>query len=310
MKKKQNNWRKYGSIFAIVIILGSFIIYASLVVDTGGEKAYPLNDVTGTKTNFTLNAVKDGIKYVPEGVLAITVVPADDKMNTSVGELFPGATPSKLMTAIYNEGLVEFYGLQSTDNVSVMIEGKKPKYEKIGDYNVISTVTQGIFAGNPMIRVVFEGTDKSLVGKVANVLSGTSTGAKDFDAILNLADNVSDFEEIMVSKTKEGAQFSMIYQRESVFENGTSQLETIIYGPSAEFRTELKEFSEKEITNITFTATEDELMFKLYINGTDALAYQVIETSLHKLIDEHGETYEDAHEGHDHGTGHEGHNHG
>ena len=309
MKKKQNNWMKYGAIFAILIMIGSAII-VGLIADTGGEKAYPLNDVTGTKTNFTLNAVKDGIKYVPEGVLAITAVPASEEMKTSVGELFPGATPSKLMTAIYNEGLVEFYGLQSTDNVSVMIEGNKPKYNKFGDYNVISTVTQGVFAGNPMIRVVFEGADKSLVEKVANVLSGTSTGAKDFDTILNLADDVSDYESILVSKTKEGAQFAMLYQRESVFENGTSQLETIIYGPSAEFRTELKEFSEREIPNITFTATEDELMFKLYINGTDSLAYQVIETGLHNLIEEHGETYEDAHEGHDHGTGHVGHNHG
>ena len=291
VKEKKSNWIKFGSIFAILIMVGSATVGVVMLTGLGGDsnkaKAYPFSDIPGKHTNFTFTNIKDGAKYLPEGVAQISCIATNTTINTSLNSAFPGADSSVVMVAYYPTGRLEYYQTKTEDNVSIMTNGK-PTTEDYEGYSIIyAGPAQRIMVGSPIIIASLSNyaNDSSLARRAVDVFTGLSEGSKDFAPILAYVDNVSNFEEMTVSKASASAGYSMLYQRSSAFSSGTFQMETVVYGPNDDMRADIKEMAAEDST--TFTVSEDESMIKLYIETTDQLEYMMAANGLYGILNQY-----------------------
>ncbi|MCL2549816.1 MAG: hypothetical protein FWE78_02625 [Methanimicrococcus sp.] len=289
MKEEKSLWVKYGAIFAILIMLGSATIGVVMLSGFGGNsnkmKAYPFSDVSGKHTDFTFTNIKDGAKYLPEGAVQISCFRTNDTINQSLNPSFPGSEASKVLVAYYSTGVLEYYQLHTEDNVSIMINGSKPTSEDYEGYSIIYTSPfQRVIAGNPIIIVSLSNyaNDSSLARRVVDAFAGLSESSKDFDPIFAYVDDVSDFEEMTVVRSRTGNGYDMLYQRSSSFTNGTLQLETVLYGPSNDLRDDIKEMAAGD--SAIFTVSEDGSMIKMYIETTDILVYMMETNNLYGIL--------------------------
>lgn len=289
-REEKSIWVKFGSIFAIIIMVGSATIGVMMLTGWGSDKtkAYPFSDVPGTHVNFTFTNIKDGVKYLPDGASQISCFTTNASINASMSASFPGFEASKVLVAYYPTGALEYYQIKTERNVSIMINGSKPTYENYDNYNIIRiSPVQRVIVGSPIIIASLSNyaNDSNLARRAVDVLTGFSGGSKDFDPILAYADNVSDFTEMVVSKST-GSGYSMLYQRSGVLANGTIQLETIVYGPSSKVRTDLNEMAAGD--SATFRVSEDGSMIKLYIESNDQVSYALAANNLYAVINQLG----------------------
>lgn len=294
MKEEKNKWIKYGALFAILIMVGSATVAVLMGgldgTDSNTATEYPFADVPGAHANFSFTNIKDGAGHLPEGVLQISSFSTNATINESMNQSFPGSNTSKVMVAYYSAGMLEYYQTETAENVSILIPGKKPVYEDYGGYSILYTnPAQRVIVGSPIVIATLANytNDSGLAQRVVDVFSGTSAGSKDFDPILAYADDISDYEEMVVSRSVNGSGYDMLYQRSSAYENGTFQMESVIYSPSADLRSDIKTLAGTEAESVTFSVTEDDAMIKLYINSTNQLSYMTAANSLYAVINQY-----------------------
>jgi len=287
VQEKKSNWVRFGAIFAILIMLGSATLGVVMLTDLFGSnkaKPYPFSDISGKHADFNFTNIKDGAKYLPEGVSRISCYSTNATINASLNSSFPGAEPSAVMVAYYPTGMLEYYQTKTEENVSIMTNGK-PSTEDYEGYSIIYVgPAQRIIVGSPIIiaSLANYANDSGLARRAVDVFTGLSTGSKDFEPILAYVDDVSDFEEMTVFRSNTGKGYDMLYQRSSSYSNGTYQMETVIYGINDDMRAEIKEMiAEEEAISI---AIENELAIKLYIETTDRLVYMMAANDLYGIL--------------------------
>ncbi|MCL2863362.1 MAG: hypothetical protein FWE54_04665 [Methanimicrococcus sp.] len=287
MKEEKSKWIKYGAIFAILIMVGSATVGVMMIVGWGDNSnkmtKHPFSDIPGEHTNFAFTNIKDGAKYIPEGALQISSYASNETIDEALNAAFPGAEATKVLVVYYPTGMLEYYQLKNENNVSIMISGNKPVYEKYENYNIIYiNPVQRIIAGNPIVIASLNNyaNDSNLAKRAIDVFTGYSGGSKDFDPIFAYVDDVSDYEEMTVSKSS-GSGYSMLYQCSRIV-NDTYILETVVYSPSGDMRDDIAEMAAED--SETFSVSEDDYMIKLYIESNDFLTYVIAANNLHGVL--------------------------
>ncbi|MDV0445997.1 hypothetical protein MmiAt1_16030 [Methanimicrococcus sp. At1] len=302
MKEEKNKWMKFGAIFAILIMVGSAVFvgilygYDSLTGDDNTTTEYPLTDVPGTHANFTFKNAKDAAGYVPEDVLSINILKiySNDSIDQGIKEAFPGAESDKRLVASYQTGMLAYYPLESEENVSILISGKKPQYENYDGYNIIFThAAQRVVVGSPIIIASFFNylSDNTLAKKAIDVLEGKASGSTTLNDILAHADDTDTYDEIIVYKANDGSNYDKYYQRSSQYLNMTTfqlsfQLESIILNPSDEMKQDVRDLAENA-TGTEFTITEEGNVMKTYVDGSDYTAFMTDTNTLYQLVSKH-----------------------
>jgi hypothetical protein len=294
MQEKKNKWVKFGAVFAIVIMVVSAVLVG--LIGFGGEEKdteLSLSDIPGTQANFTFKNAIDGSTHVPEGVLSISIlkVYADDAVDKSLKDAFPGAEADKIMMVSYPAGRVDYYSLTEESNASITLIGK-PQYNKHEGYNILflSSIQRAI-AGNPLILASFYDytVDNSLAKKAVDVLAGKSPGSADLKDILAHADDVDNYDEIIVYKANAGSSYDKYYERSSqFFDMSTLQLtfqtESIVLKPDADMKAEIRAFAGNATGDNKITVTEEGDVLKIYIDSTNAENFLKDRNVLYNLI--------------------------
>ncbi|WNY28792.1 hypothetical protein MmiEs2_09960 [Methanimicrococcus stummii] len=302
MQEEKSKWVKYGSLFAIIIMLGSvfaLVLYGSWDSLTGNDSAtteYPFADVPGTHTNFTFKNAKDAAKYVPEGVLGINILKIyeNDSIDQKLQENFPGAEASRVMTASYSTGGLEYYLLDSEENVSIVLNSSKPQYENYEGHNIIFiSPYQRVVVGNPfVIASFFNYVDNTLAKNAVDVFEGKASGSTNLNDILAYAEDTDNYDEIIVYKANDGSNYTKYYQRSSQYLNMTTfqlsfQLESIILNPSDEMKQDVRDLAENANAGVEFTITEEGDVMKTYVDGSDYTSFMTDTNALYKLVSSH-----------------------
>ena len=292
MTEEKSKWVRYGSIFAIIIMVVSAVLVGLMYFDNSNSTdptEYSLKDIKGKHTNFTFKNAKDGVSYLPEGVSRVDIVKVYPESETAanLAQSFPGVTFDKVIIGTYDSGGVEYYLAKDISNGKIVLPGT-PKYENYSDYSMIMTnPAQRIIAGNPLaIATYFNySADNTLGRKIVDVLNKNSAGSTDFNDILSYADDTEDYDQIMLSKAN--GNFSKSYQRSSYYENGTIQLESIIYNPQQAMKDEIEIFAVNSTENVTVSVTENGPAMKIYITGTDYISFAMKANEFYGLIASH-----------------------
>ncbi|MDL2261779.1 hypothetical protein LJC08_06090 [Methanimicrococcus sp. OttesenSCG-928-J09] len=303
MQEEKNKWVKYGAIFAILIMVGSAVFvgilygWESLTGDDNEPTEYPFTDVPGNHTNFTFKNAKDAANYVPAGVLSINILKIydNDTVDQGLTEAFPGAESDKRMVASYPTGMLAYYPIENESNVSIVINGSKPQYENYEGYNIIFThAAQRVVVGSPIIIASFfnYAADNTLAKKALDVLAGKSSGSTDLNDILSYADDVSNYDEIIVYKANAGSDYDKYYQRASQNVNMTTfqlefQMESIVLKGSSAMKQDIRDLAENASEGIEFVITEEGDVFKTYVNGADYTSFMKDTNALYQLVSKH-----------------------
>ena len=292
MTEEKSKWVKYGAIFAIIIMLGSGVLAVSMLLDDSAEPTeHSLKDIKGPQADFTFKNAKDGVKYLPEGVIniSITRITPGDNISANLDKSFPNVTLDACMVGIYETGMVEYYSVKDNNNGKIVLSGK-PKYDKYGGFNLIrASVAQRVIVGDPIIIASFFNyrLDSTLGNKVVDVLTGKANGATNFNDILSYADDTEIYNEITVFKANERSNFSKYYQRSSQYENGTILLETIVLNPSESMKSDIVKFAEPSMENATVSVIENGPAMKIYITGQDYISFAMKANELYTLTYSH-----------------------
>ena len=299
VKEPANIWVKYGAMFCIIIMVGAAMVgIGYFIVDYVQSKTtdYPFSKVGGIHSDFTFTNIIDGAKYVPEDALSIhiVVVKEDDVLSEGIQEFFPGAQATKTMTVSYASGGLEYYSLNSEENVSMIISGSKPKYENYSGYHLISSspAHRAVVGKTPIIATFFNPSINSTLGKKAiDVLVGDAPGSSDFDEILAYADNVSNFEESIVYTANSGSNYSQYYQRSSLLNNNSSfQFEAIFSNPTDQMKEEIQELADNTQNDVTYTISQDNNMIKIYIESSEYYPFLIETWNFNYFIGDHTAT--------------------
>jgi len=272
MTEEKSKWVKYGSIFAIIIMLGSAVLFMTMFTNDSPDKATPVD--------FTIKNAKDGVNYLPEGVLNIEIIKIypNDEISVSLNNSFPGVTFDKVMVGSYENGILRYYSVKEGSKKPVM--SGNPTYETYNGYSIAIESNQHAIVGNPLI---IASGDNTLSRKIINILNKNSTSSTNFNDILSYADDTEIYEQIRVSKTSEGSNFSKYYQRTSQYENGTIQLETIVLNPTQSMKDDIAAFAGSSTENVTVTVTENGPAVKIYIDSADFISYATKTNELYNL---------------------------
>jgi hypothetical protein len=290
MTEEKSKWVKYGSIFAIIIMLVSAVLVGLMYFSNDdGPAEYFLKDFAGTHTNFTFKNAKDGVNYLPEGVLRVDIIKVYPESETAVNleQSFPGVTFDKVMIGSYDSGGVEYYSAKDISNGKIALP-ETPRYENYSGYSmIIISPAQRIIAGNPIaIATYFNySVDNTLGRKMIDVLNKKSTGSTDFNDILSYADDTEVYDQISFSKVN--GNFSKSYQRSSYYENGTIQLESIIYNPQQAMKDDIEIFAVNSAENVTVSVTENGPAMKIYVTSPDYISFAMKANELYGLIASH-----------------------
>lgn len=302
MQEEKNKWIKYGAIFAILIMMGSAVLvglsyWDGWNNDSNATTEYPFTDVPGTHANFTFKNAKDAAGFVPEGVLGINILKVyeNDSIDQKLRENFPGADASKVMTASYPAGILEYYPIENESNTSMVINGSKPQYENYEGYNIIFVSPyQRVIAGSPIIIASFfnYASDNSLAKKAVDVLEGKSSGASNLNDILAYADDTKNYDEIIVYKANNGSDYDKYYQRASQYVNTSTfqlsfQMESILLKPTDEMKQDIRNLAANATEGVEFTITEDGDVMKTYVDGSNYTAFMADTNALYKLVSNH-----------------------
>ncbi|MDR0768264.1 MAG: hypothetical protein LBE57_07600 [Methanosarcinales archaeon] len=303
MKEEKSKLMKYGAIFAVVIMVG--VIGSALAIgildNVGGggnsTTTHPFADIPGAHSNFTFKNAKDAVSYVPEGVLAINIlrVYENDTVDQAIQRSFPGASTTRILTASYQIGGLEYVVLDSTENVSINVNGSRPHYEYYEGYNILFiSPHQRVVAGNPIIIASFFNylADNTLAKRAIDVLEGRASGATNLNDILAHADDVENYDEIIVYIANAGSNYTSYYQRSSQFLNMSSfqmnfQLESIILRPTAEMKRDVYALAENASAGVEFTVTEEGDVMKTYVDSSNYNAFMADTNALYRLISNH-----------------------
>jgi hypothetical protein len=159
MQEQKSKWVKFGAIFAILIMVGSAVLVGLLLTDSGSNKTteFLLSDTPGTQANFTFKNAIDGSKYLPEGVLGITIrtIYSNDTVDQGLKQDFPGIEADKLMTASYSAGRIDYFSLRNESNASVTINGK-PQYDVYESLSMMFTKVTIFFSWVHLIDLLQE----------------------------------------------------------------------------------------------------------------------------------------------------------
>ena len=297
MQEQKSKWVKFGAIFAILIMVGSAVLVGLLLTDSGSNKTteFLLSDTPGTQANFTFKNAIDGSKYLPEGVLGITIrtIYSNDTVDQGLKQDFPGIEADKLMTASYSAGRIDYFSLRNESNASVTINGK-PQYDVYEGHNILFLgPSHRLVAGNPLILVTFLNyADNSLAKRAVDVLSGKSLGSTDLSDILSYADDVAVFYEITVFKANDGSNYSKYYQRSSEFIDMTTlelafQIESIVLQPNAEMKADIYALSENAAGSNKITIVEEGNALKAYIDSSDVTEFIQDRDALYEIVSVH-----------------------
>lgn len=308
MKEEKSKWVKYGAIFAILIMVGSGVFvgilygFDSLTGDENKTTEYPFTDVPGNHSNFTFKNAKDAASYVPAGVLSINILKIydNDTVDKGLKASFPGADSDKRMVASYPAGMLAYYPIENESNTSVIINGSKPQYEEYEGYNIIFThAAQRVVVGSPIVIASFfnYAADNTLAKKAVDVLAGKSSGSTDLNDILSYADDVSNYDEIIVYKANAGSDYDKYYQRASQNVNTTTdqlefQMESIVLKPNDAMKEDIRNLAENATESNKFTITEDGDVFKTYVDGSDYKDFMKDTNALYQLISNHTQKIE------------------
>lgn len=300
MKEEKNNWIKIGAIFAIVIMLGSvfFIAFDSIFGDWGNETTgYPFADVPGAHVNFTFNNAKDAAALVPEGVLSLNIVRVfpNDTIDQGIKQAFPGAQAQRRMVASYPAGYLEYYPIENESNASILINGTAPTYETYQNYNVIFiNPIQRVIVGNPIILASFFNAtaDSTLAQKAIDVLTGTTSGSTTLNDILQYADNVSNYDQIIVYQANPGSDYGKYYQRVSQGVNTSTgqlifQVESIVLQPNDAMKADIYTLAENANESVEYTVLEEGNVLKLYLDGSNLTSFRAESDALYQLVSNH-----------------------
>ena len=295
MQEEKSKWVKYGSIFAIVIMVVSAVLVGLIGFGGGNdnETELLLSDIPGAQANFTFKNAKDGSTHVPEGALSINILKIypDDATDKGLKQMLPGVDADKVMIAFYPSGAVEYYSLTENNNASITLVGK-PQYDKHENHNILFiSPAQRVIAGNPLILASFYNyvADNTLAKKVVDVLAGKSSGSTDFKDILAYADDTEIYDEIIVYKANTGSAYEKYYERSSSFINMTTfelgfELESIVLKPDAGMKAQLKSLSENATGSNKISITEDDNVLKTYIDSVDLEDFFTDREALYKII--------------------------
>ena len=300
MQEQKSKWVKFGAIFAILIMVGSAVLVGLLLTDSGSSDKtteFPLSDVSGAKANFTFKNAIDGSKYLPEGVVSISILKIyeGDTIDRGMKAAFPGAEADKIMMASYMTGRVDYYSLIDESNVSFVINSSKPQTEMYENHSIIfANPSQRVIAGNPLILASFYNyaVDNSLAKRAVDVLSGKASGSTDLNDILAYADNTEVFDEIIVYKANSGSSYDKYYERSSQFINMTTfqlafQVESIVLQPSAEMKADIYALSENATGDNKITIIEEGNALKTYIDSSDVTEFMQDREALYKIVSDH-----------------------
>lgn len=303
MQEEKSKWMKFGAIFAIVIMVGSAVFvgllygWDSLTGDDNSTTEYPFTDVPGTHTNFTFKNAKDAANHVPEEVLGINILKIydNDSIDQKLRENFPGADGSKVMTASYQTGILEYYPIENESNTSMVINGSKPQYENYESYNIIFVSPyQRVVVGSPIIIASFFNytSDNSLAKKALDVIEGKASGSTNLNDILAYADDTENYDEIIVYKANAGSDYDKYYQRASQYLNGTTfqlsfQMESIILKPTDEMKQDVRDLAANATEGVEFTITEEGDVMKTYVDGSNYTSFMADTNALYKLVSNH-----------------------
>ena len=293
MTEEKNKWVKYGSIFAIVIMLVSAVLVGLMYLgdDSTDFAEYPLKNIKGTHTDFTFKNAKDGVKYLPEGVLGISILKVypGDNISESLNASFPGVVFDKVMVGSYAEGMVEYYSVEENNNGSIVLQGK-PKYDEYNGYNIVITnPAQRAIVGDPIIIASFYNyvTDNKLGRKVVDVIAGKASGATNLNDILSYADDTDVFDEIIVFKANNGSDYDKYYQRSSQSGTGILQMEAIFLSPNEDVKESVRAFEKNASESVTVAVTENGPALKINITTSDYIGYLTEMQKLNKLVSDH-----------------------
>ena len=264
MTEEINKLVKYGAVFAIILMLGSAVLV--------GLTVFGSNDSTNSVA-FTFINAKDGVKYLPDGLLSVNIIKIDpdDEIAASLNNSFPGVAFEKMMVGSYESGGLEYYAIKNAGSGNITVPGN-PRYENYDDYKIAVTQSnQHVIVGNPLIITTFfnSSNDATLSKKALDVISNKTPGATNLNDILSYADDESNYEEIIAFKANAGSDYDKYYQRASILYNGTLQLEAIILSPNENVKKSVEEFAKIDSENTTITVTENGPALKMYINSTD-----------------------------------------
>jgi len=292
MTEEKSKWVKYGAIFAIIIMLGSGVLAVSMLLDDSAEPTeYPLKNIKGQQTDFTFKNAKDGVKYLPAGVLSVNILKIypDDEISESLSHSFPGIVTDKVMLGSYKEGMIEYYSVKENNNGSIVVQGK-PTYDKYGGYDMIRvSPAQRAIIGDPLIIASFfnYSKDSTLGKRVIDVLNGDASGATDLNDILAYADDVDNFDEIIAYKANAGSDYDKYYQRSSQSGTGILQMEAIILSPDDSVKESVSAFSNNASESVTVAVMENGPALKIYITSSDYIGFLTKTNELYKLISTH-----------------------
>lgn len=302
MQEEKNKWIKFGAIFAILIMVGSAVFvgilygWDSLTGDDNTTTEYPFTDIPGTHANFTFKNVKDGAAYVPEDVLSINILKiySNDSIDQKLQENFPGAESSKVMTASYQTGMLEYYLVENESNTSIVINGSKPQLDEYEGYNIIFiSPYQRVIAGSPIvIASFFNYTENTLAKKAVDVFEGKASGSTNLNDILGYAEDTENYDEIIVYKANNGSNYDKYYQRSSQYVNTTTftlafQLESIILNPNDAMKQDVRNLAANATEGVEFTITEEGNVMKTYVDGSDYTTFMKDTNALYQLISTH-----------------------
>jgi hypothetical protein len=293
MTEEKSKWVKYGAIFAIIIMIGSAVLVGLSLYgnDSTDPVEYPLKSIKGTQADFTFKNAKDGVKYLPAGILSVEVIKIypGDVIAESFNNAFPGVTSDKVMVGSYPDGIVEYYAVDENNNGSVIVPGK-PRYDEYNGYNVlIMSPAQRVIAGDPLIVAsFFNYTLNNTLGKrVADVLAGKSSGATDLNDILAYAEDTDVFDEIRAFKANNGSDYDKYYQCTSQSETGILKIEAIFLSPNEDVKESVSAFANNASDSVTVAVLEDGPALKIYITTSDYIGFLVEMQNLNQLISSH-----------------------
>lgn len=303
IQEEKNKWVKYGALFAIAIMVGSAVLvgilgsWDKITGDKDGLTEHSFSDISGKHMNFTFKNAKDAAKILPENILAINIVKiyADDSYYQSIQSSFPGANISKMLSASYADGGLELFVIEDESNAGIVLNTSKPQIETYENYSLIFiNPYQKVVVGNPiLISTVYDYTaGNTLAKKTIDVLSGKSEGSTGLNDILAYADDVSNYDEIVVFKANTGSSYEKYYQRSSQSVNMTSfqidlQFESILLNPSDEMKQDLSDLSQNASDGIQFTITEESNIMKIYVEGADYTGFLNDTNALYKIVSNH-----------------------
>ncbi|WNY26038.1 hypothetical protein [Methanolapillus millepedarum] len=281
--------KKYAFTF-LVLVLVMAVAFISISAFVNNQTIKSFDDVPGKHLNFSFINARDSVHYLPPGTdtIAITSVSPDgDYLWDIAHDRYPNANTTKILISRNPAGRIEYYLLNDVSNISFNTTSLPLQIEKKYGYTfIIETDTRKMLVGNPFAHIISDSNSSEKLDLiVTDILSGNISGTKEFDEILSYTDDVSGYAEILVFKAENQSKFDQYYQRITINEDGTIQLEAVILHPTKDVEYDMIGLSEGANDGVSYTIVPlDNSAVKIYLEAENGGAFITERSKYNRII--------------------------